>query len=341
MNIDKSYMGYRKGSPYEDDPFIDIFSPDGIIDMSDTRKDLLGIDNLGNRKIMKGGRREPYYFNGNIVREIPLDQMAKGGLTAAKAKEMLRDGTAQGHKLTNKQKRYFRAISHGWKPKRQEGGEMENPYAQQWLDFLFEEDQPIVQQEQIAEESPEIDLAEFEREKQKIKEEQEYNMALAIAMQGTDNPYEMNFDQQRGLNLNNFTKEKIDNKASYTYNFLLRKGYSPQVASGIAANIKHESNFDPSAIGDKGKARGIAQWHPDRYSRLSKQFDLNSLSGNLEALHYELQTSEKDAYSKIKNARTPEEAALLVDRYFERSAGLSTGKRMNTAKNIYNTFTND
>lgn len=34
-------------------------------------------------------------------------------LTAAKAKEILRDGTAQGHPLTPKQRRFFGAVAGG------------------------------------------------------------------------------------------------------------------------------------------------------------------------------------------------------------------------------------
>lgn len=37
----------------------------------------------------------------------------KGGLTPNKAREILHDGTAQGHKLTDKQRRYFGAMSKG------------------------------------------------------------------------------------------------------------------------------------------------------------------------------------------------------------------------------------
>jgi hypothetical protein len=45
--------------------------------------------------------------------------MAK--LTSSKAKEILRDGTAQGHSLTPKQKRYFGYIAGGGKPKAEDG----------------------------------------------------------------------------------------------------------------------------------------------------------------------------------------------------------------------------
>jgi len=67
----KSILGYSKNSPYQNDPFIDIFTPRGLIDMSNTPKDLIGIDNKGNKKKMKAFSKNPYKFEGDIVREMP------------------------------------------------------------------------------------------------------------------------------------------------------------------------------------------------------------------------------------------------------------------------------
>jgi hypothetical protein len=47
-----------------------------------------------------------------------------GGVTSEKAKEILRDGTANGHRLTDKQRRYFGFIAGGGKPKMAKGGEI-------------------------------------------------------------------------------------------------------------------------------------------------------------------------------------------------------------------------
>lgn len=71
-------MGYANGSPYSGNPYLDIETPKGLITMADTPIDLLGIDNLGNVKKMKAGRKNPYKFAGQVVREIPLQE---GGLT--------------------------------------------------------------------------------------------------------------------------------------------------------------------------------------------------------------------------------------------------------------------
>jgi hypothetical protein len=47
--------------------------------------------------------------------------MTKKKLTAKKAKKILKDNSAQGHKLTGKQKKFFGAIAGGEKP-RSKGG---------------------------------------------------------------------------------------------------------------------------------------------------------------------------------------------------------------------------
>lgn len=47
--------------------------------------------------------------------------------------------------------------------------------------------------------------------------------------------------------------------------------------AAILANVVGESGGNPNAVGDKGKAKGILQWHPDRYrsaTTLDKQISL-------------------------------------------------------------------
>lgn len=68
----QSILGYSQGSPYAGNPYLDIHTPEGLIDMSNTPIDLIGIDNKGNKKKMKAGRKNPYRFDGDIVREIPM-----------------------------------------------------------------------------------------------------------------------------------------------------------------------------------------------------------------------------------------------------------------------------
>lgn len=66
----QSILGYSKGSPFANNPYLDINS--NVITMANTPMDLVGIDNLGNKKKMKAGRKTPYIFPGNKVRESPM-----------------------------------------------------------------------------------------------------------------------------------------------------------------------------------------------------------------------------------------------------------------------------
>jgi len=42
--------------------------------------------------------------------------LRKKGLSASKAQQMLDDNSAQGHALTPRQKKLFRAVAHGFRP---------------------------------------------------------------------------------------------------------------------------------------------------------------------------------------------------------------------------------
>lgn len=68
----QSIMGYANNSPFRNAPYLDIQTPEGLITMENTPVDLLGVDNLGNVKKMKAGRKKNYSFPGTQVREIPL-----------------------------------------------------------------------------------------------------------------------------------------------------------------------------------------------------------------------------------------------------------------------------
>lgn len=90
----QSILGYSKGSPYSKNPYLDIHSPSGTIDMSSTPMDLLGIDEHGNQKYMKANSKNPYQFEGKMIREIPIKKM--GG-----KKKMFQTGGAMKQDVTN------------------------------------------------------------------------------------------------------------------------------------------------------------------------------------------------------------------------------------------------
>lgn len=82
----QSILGYQRGSPYAGNPYLDINTPTGLIDMSNTPIDLIGIDNKGNKKKMKAGRRNPYKFEGDVVREYRMQQ---GGAPVFQSQEQI------------------------------------------------------------------------------------------------------------------------------------------------------------------------------------------------------------------------------------------------------------
>jgi hypothetical protein len=124
--------------------------------------------------------------------------------------------------------------------------------------------------------------------------------------------------------------------AAAAMQFFQSSGWSPAQAAGLAANLQVESNFNPSAVGDGGRAYGIAQWHPDRqaaFQRWSGQ-DIrgSTFEQQLGFINFELtQGNERRAGTMIRQATTPEQAAAFVDQYYERSNGHARQRRMQLA----------
>lgn len=115
-------------------------------------------------------------------------------------------------------------------------------------------------------------------------------------------------------------------------------GWSPVQSAGIVGNLQHESaspNLNPLAVGDGGRAFGIAQWHPDRIKGLldfAKQYNLNPKARDTQILYvdHELRNSEASAGNKLSQATTPQEAtAAMVG--FERPKGYTPSHPENAA----------
>lgn len=101
------------------------------------------------------------------------------------------------------------------------------------------------------------------------------------------------------------------------------KGWSRAQAAGIVANLVKESRLKPGAIGDGGKAYGIAQWHPDRQAEFEKKYG-KSIRGStvpeqMDFVHYEMtEGKERAAGERLKRSTTAEEAGAVVSKYYER-----------------------
>lgn len=119
--------------------------------------------------------------------------------------------------------------------------------------------------------------------------------------------------------------------------FFMSKGWTQEQAAGIVGNLQAESYADLkiNAVGDNGQAYGIAQWHPPRQQIFKQVFGKDITKSNfkeqLEFIHWELNNSEKRAGEILKAAKTPEQAAWVVDRHYERSSGQHRQNRINNA----------
>ncbi|ODB39605.1 hypothetical protein A9L43_16015 [Pseudomonas mosselii] len=107
--------------------------------------------------------------------------------------------------------------------------------------------------------------------------------------------------------------------------FFTGLGWSQDQAAGITANLSAESGFNPNAVGDGGKAYGIAQWHPDRQANFKqwagKDIRQATLEDQLGFVHYELtQGAEVAAGKLLRAADSARDAGAVVSRYYERPA---------------------
>lgn len=124
--------------------------------------------------------------------------------------------------------------------------------------------------------------------------------------------------------------------------FFVANGWSKDQAAGIVGNLLGESSLNPKAVGDGGKAFGIAQWHQDRQDLFKKVFKKDikesTFLEQLEFVQYELEHNEKKAGDALKNSKSYEEATRVFEQKYERSAlGLKGGvqkSRVDNAKGL-------
>jgi hypothetical protein len=128
-------------------------------------------------------------------------------------------------------------------------------------------------------------------------------------------------------------------------------GFTHEQAAAKVSNLQAESGRDiaPTGItGDKGTAHYAAQWRLERLANLhsfatAKGLDPRKTETQQAFMRHEYLgndpkfgnryggSSERNAYQMVTSARTPEQAASAINRYYERSAD-TTGKRERTAR---------
>lgn len=112
-------------------------------------------------------------------------------------------------------------------------------------------------------------------------------------------------------------------KTTEAMNYFVKQGWSKEQAAGIVANLQKESMFDHTAVGDGGKAYGVAQWHPDRQANFKKAFGKDirraSYAEQLAFVQYELtKGTEHGAGKKLKGATTAGQAGAIISEFYER-----------------------
>lgn len=111
------------------------------------------------------------------------------------------------------------------------------------------------------------------------------------------------------------------------------------VVAGFMGNFHAEGGYD-GAQGDGGSASGIAQWHSDRAAQFEKVVGkpVNEASPEDQAkfVLWEMQNPESAGMTvkqrdQIMAAKTPSQAAALIDKFYERSSGKDRAVRMQAA----------
>lgn len=116
-------------------------------------------------------------------------------------------------------------------------------------------------------------------------------------------------------------------------------------AAGVAGNLFVESGFSPTALGDQGKALGLAQWRDSRREALVKESggtENPSFDQQLKFLVKELNTTENGALKKLREQTTVKDSAYVFAKFYERPAKgmdgnpLHFNQRWGYAENLFN-----
>lgn len=129
-------------------------------------------------------------------------------------------------------------------------------------------------------------------------------------------------------------------QAKQIYQYLIAKYHlTPAQAAGILGNMEVESNLNTGAYNSAEGAIGLCQWEGARRAALQQYANaqgkpVTDWQVQVDFMMNELHGNESGAYSALKSATTPGEAAAAFDQQYERSAGTSHGERIADANSI-------
>ena len=108
-------------------------------------------------------------------------------------------------------------------------------------------------------------------------------------------------------------------------------GVSNPFALGMLAQAEAESSFNPRAVGDKGTAFGLYQWHLPRCYALQSGCGINprtaSMLDQVKAAHWELLNLEEVAYAKLSTCLTAMDAGIVGCVFYERAGAAGAPTR--------------
>lgn len=118
--------------------------------------------------------------------------------------------------------------------------------------------------------------------------------------------------------------------------YFVSRGWTPVQAAGIMGNLHGESRLNPRAVGDGGKAYGIAQWHPDRQAMFQQVTGVpitqSTLAQQYGFVDWELRNTEKAAGKALAGTTNLKDATYTFMRKYERPANDSSlGARLAAA----------
>jgi hypothetical protein len=152
-----------------------------------------------------------------------------------------------------------------------------------------------------------------------------------------------NFLRGNGSRTNAQVGAEPNTNIPYAIKYFEDHGLSRVGAIGMTAGFVHESNVDPTAVGDNGNAYGVAQWHPDRQAGFERwsghSIQTSTLDEQLGYALHELRAGgpqEQRAGAELEMAKTPEEAARAASLYYERpkAGAIAADARAKTATQI-------
>jgi hypothetical protein len=128
-----------------------------------------------------------------------------------------------------------------------------------------------------------------------------------------------------------------DRKVILAVRVFTSHGFTKEQAAGMVGNLIHESDLLPTAKGDSGKSRGIAQWRGGRFRNL-KEFakrcgtSWRDYDTQLHFIVYELNGDEAQACRKLRQAKSVRAAAVAFGRHYLRPRRVESVRLENAAE---------